>query len=92
MVIQLLIQILLYILVFATFFPLGIFMSKLCADELVKDRKYFFLMACLSLILALILFFIYFKPAIIFSLLYLSLVLAVMIRKSRDKKFVKKYN
>lgn len=91
MVITLLIKILTYVIILATSFLLANITARLCADEIVIFRKYFFALIFLSLLITIILFFVYFELSIILTLLYLVLFLTFIIKKSRNKSFVKKY-
>jgi len=73
----------LYVLILLTALPLGIFITKLCKDELIKDKKYFILMFVLFFIL-LILSLIYFNfLSLILTLMYGILFLLVLISKSK---------
>jgi len=83
--------IILSIIILATSWPVSLLLSWLCADELVKDKKYFVALSYFLLGLGIIISLFYFNSVIIFSLVYMILVLALMILKSRDIKFVKKY-
>jgi hypothetical protein len=82
----------LLLFVFATSIPVAKLLAWLCEDELKNDRKYFFMLGLFLAFSALILFFVYFKPSIIFSLCYMILVLALMIKKvvKPEKKNKKK--
>lgn len=87
----LLLQVIAYLIILCSAFPLSNIIAKLCADEIVKDRKYIRLMAILSTLVAIVLLFVFFRAELIFTLVYFSLTLSLILRKSFDKKFVKKY-
>jgi hypothetical protein len=79
-----------YILVLLTSLPMGYFLARLCKDELVNDRKYFFLLIYVMILTTLALLVFYFKPSFILSMSYIIIVLLTMIRKSKDKSFLRK--
>lgn len=78
-----LIEVIIYIILLATALPVGVYLSNLCDDELVKDRRYFRFMSYALLIMALIFLIFYNNSSIIFTLIYMVLLFEVMIYKSR---------
>jgi len=84
-------EILLFIAILATSFPLGLFLAWLCDDELVKDRKFFLLFAYFLLIMEGFLFIFSFNPSLIFSIAYLIIILVIMVRKGRVIEYENKF-
>lgn len=71
-----------YIVILATAIPVGLFLSSLCEDELVKDRRYFRLMSYFLLIMALLFSVFYGKTSIVLTLVYMVFLFEVMIYRS----------
>lgn len=86
-----LLAILLYIIILILSWPSGLVLSWLCADELVKDRRYLIALAWVCVFIGFLCFFFYFRPSVILSLSFMILVLGFMIHKSYDTRFIKKY-
>jgi hypothetical protein len=76
-------KIIFYLAILATSLPVGLLLAWLCEDELVNDRKYFFAMMWLALLIMIVNFLFFFNPAIIFSLFYFILVMLILIRRSK---------
>jgi len=79
---------LLYAVILLSGIPVGYLLAWLCRDELVDGRKYFFIIAILSLILSVITFFIFIPAAL--TLLFILIVSLISFWKSYDKRLVKK--
>ncbi len=86
------IQILLYLIILGTSFPVSRFLAKLCDDELILDRKYFIYLFYTLILVAFILLIFYFNISMLLSLLYLALVVTFMVPKkvSRNIKKISK--
>lgn len=83
------IEILGYLLILVTAFPVSRFLAWLCDDELIIDRKYFvYFFYCLILVTFILLIF-YFNLSMLLSLLYLALVLTFMIPKKTTRNVKK---
>jgi len=83
----------LVIIIILTAFPVGYLIAYLCRDELVDGRKWFniVLTACLILIfLFLLLIDVEQRFVVVFSLIYIGILAGISLKKSFDKKFVKK--
>lgn len=80
----------LLIIIIASAFPAGYLLAYLCKDELKAGRKWFRLIAILSVIL--LFFFVVFmnKIEITGTLAYLCVVSLISFYKSNDRKFTKK--
>jgi hypothetical protein len=70
---------LLYTFIFVTAWPVARLLRGLCKDELVQDRKYVLYLSYLLLFAAVFLIFFYYNSSMVFSLVYLVIVLALMI-------------
>lgn len=81
------IWVIIYLAVLATSLPAGRLLAWLCEDELLKDRKYFIMLAYFLIIAALGFIILYFDVSIVFSIVYMLLILLVMLHKS--KKYFK---
>ncbi len=79
------------VLILLAGFPVGYLLSYLTKDELVKGRKWFFILAAVCLISTVIISFtkFLFKFQIILTLFFIIIISLVAIWKSYDKKFVK---
>ena len=77
------IKIVLYLFLLATSLPVGLFLAWLCDDELIKDRKYFFMLSWFLIICAFSSYIFYFKASIIFSIVYILFVILILIRRGR---------
>ncbi len=84
-------QNLLYTLILLAGFPVGYLLAWLARDELVAGRKWFFLLAGVSLLSAVIISFasFVFKFAMILGLFFIIIISLVAVWKSHDKKWVK---
>lgn len=84
-------QILIYIIVLVLAFPVGYLLAWLARDELVAGRRWFLLLAMIS-VLAVIpaVIFSAIKLPIILSLMFLIIICLICIWKGYDKKWVKK--
>lgn len=78
-----------YILIFATAFPVGYILAKICKDELIKDRNYILALSWLLLIVAVFLLIFNFSSMIIISLAYMALVFGIMLKMSKNKRFMR---
>jgi len=78
-----------YTLVLLTVVPIGWFLSWLCKDELVSDRKWlrYFLISVFIILSSIVL--LYRNITIILSLLYLVMVLIIMLYLGKNKRFMK---
>jgi uncharacterized membrane protein YoaK (UPF0700 family) len=81
-------KILLTSLILILAFPVGYLLAWLCRDELVSGRRWFKLLAFLSLIFAAI--FLFFNLTISLSLFFIFIVILISLKKGYDKKWVKK--
>lgn len=84
-------QNLLYALILLAAFPIGYLLAWLCRDELKAGRKWFFLLAVVNLIAAIVLSFtsfVYKFPSIL-SLFFIIIISLIAVWKSYDKKWVK---
>jgi len=79
----------LIILVLLTSFPVGYLLAYLTREELVQGRFWLKILAIISLILSVILFFVYKNIAIILTLVYIAITSLVSLWKSYDKKFIR---
>jgi len=84
-------QNLLYALILLAGFPAGYLLAWLCRDELVAGKKWFFLLAVVSLVGAVVLSFISFafKFISILSLFFIIIISLVAVWKSHDRWWVK---
>lgn len=84
-------QNLLYTLILLAGFPAGYLLAWLARDELVKGKKWFFILAIVSLISAVIISFteFLFKFPVILNLFFIIIISLVAVWKSYDKKWVK---
>lgn len=78
-----------YILIFVTAFPTGYILAKICKDELIKDKKYILALSWLLLIVAVFLLVFNFSSMIIMSLAYMALVFGIMLKMSKNRRFMK---
>jgi len=82
------IKLLLYALILITAFPAGYFLAWLCKEELVDGRKWFKIINyCLFVILISLLIF-YRNISIIFTVIYMIIVVFVSLLEGKNKKFV----
>ena len=72
------------ILALLTSLPAGYFLSKICCDELAKDKKYFIGILILILLSAGLLLVFYRDLSILLSLVYMAIVFSVMILRTRN--------
>ena len=74
------------ILILLTSLPAGYFLSRICCDELKKDKKYF--MGILALILVSLISFLifYLNISILLSLVYMAIVFGIMILRAKNSK------
>lgn len=79
------IEVLFYMLIMMTAWPVGYLLAYLCKDELCKDRKYFLIISCLLLIVSLIFLISSLSPSIVLAPIYLVFVLSVLVSKRRIK-------
>lgn len=84
-------QNLLYALILLAAFPAGYLLAWFCRDELVAGKKWFALLASVSLIAAVIISFasFSFKFLAVLSLFFIIILCLMAIWKSYDKKWVK---
>jgi len=84
-------QNLLYALILLAGFPAGYLLAWLCRDELVAGKKWFFLLAVVSLVGAVVLSFISFafKFISILTLFFIIIISLVAVWKSHDRWWVK---
>lgn len=82
---------LLYVLILLSAFPAGYLLAALARDELKPGKKWFLLLAAVSLASAVILSFIgfLFKVPAILSLFFIIIISLMAVWKSEDKKFIK---
>jgi sugar phosphate permease len=78
-------EVIFYIVILATAFPLGYLLASLCSDELKKDRPYFMLISCILLIVSAVFLVLSMPTSLILSPIYMVFVLAVLVFKSRIK-------
>jgi len=76
-------EVILYLLVFATSWPMGLLLAWLCEDEIIKDRKYFFMMSYFLIICLILIFIFFFNKDIILAIIYLIVILVILIRRGR---------
>jgi hypothetical protein len=81
-----------YVLILLAAFPAGYILAYLARDELLVGRKWFLLLAFLSLLSAVALSFssLDFKPLMILSLIFIVLISLMAVWKSYDKKWIKR--
>jgi len=84
-------QTLIYALILLAGFPAGYLLAWLARDELVAGRKWFFILAAVSLISAIIISFtgFYLKFPVILALFFIIIISLVAVWKSYDKRWVK---
>ena len=83
------IEVIFYILVLATAFPVAWLLAWLCDDELVSDKKWFkYTLYCLGIVLLVILIF-YRNLAIILSLVYMIIILLMLLWFGKNTKWIK---
>ena len=84
-------QNLLYAIILLAGFPAGYLLAWLCHDELAAGKKWFFGLAVVSLIVAVILSFtsFAFKFPSILSLFFVIIISLVAVWKSHDKSWAK---
>lgn len=75
------VEVVLYLAVLATAYPVGLLLAWLCDDELEKDRKYMLITIEFIIVFAIILVVVNFKLSNLMSLIYLVIVFAVMTLK-----------
>lgn len=82
---------LLYALILLGGFPVGYLLAWLARDELVAGRRWFLVLAVVSLLVAVAVSFtgFYLKPVVIISLFFIIIISLVGTWKSYDKKFIK---
>ncbi len=78
------IEAIIYLIILATVIPVGLFLSKLCDDELIKDQIYFRLISYLLIIAAVTLLIFKTSFSVILALIYVVLLLEVLIYKSKN--------
>jgi uncharacterized membrane protein YoaK (UPF0700 family) len=76
-----------YLLLLITGFPIGLFLAKLCKEEIKKWRKRLFIMSIISLILSIVVSFIpittyLYKFPTIISLFFIIIVCLTIVWKS----------
>ena len=82
---------LLYVLILVLAFPTGYLLAWLAKDELVDGRKWFILIAIISVIAQIpVALLVETKLPAILTLLFLSIISLVAVWKSYDKKWVRK--
>lgn len=84
-------QNLLYTLILLAGFPAGYLLAWLCRDELKAGKKWFFMLAVVCLVMAVVLSFTQFafKFISILSLFFIIIISLMALWKSYDKKWVK---
>jgi len=82
---------LIYTLILLAAFPAGYLLAWLARDELVAGKKWFLLLAVVSLATAVVISFtdFLFKFPIILVLFFIIIICLVAVWKSYDKRFVK---
>ncbi len=82
---------LLYVFILVLAFPVGYLLAWLAKDELVAGRRWFILIAIISVIAQIpVALFIETKLPAVLTLLFLAIICLVAVWKSKDKKWVGK--
>jgi len=72
-------EVILYFIILATAWPVGVILAKICSDELMPDRRYFILMTFVMGLSFISLLIFFRKVSILLSLIYMIILLGVMI-------------
>ena len=73
----------LYLAILLTSIPVGMFLAKLCGDELKQGRKYFRIFLYVSGLLVVLTLIFYRNIALLLSLAYALVIIVMMLLKSR---------
>ena len=80
-------QNLLYLLILLCAFPTGYLLAWLARDEIVAGRKYFIVLAVLSIVsIVPVYFFLQIKLPVIMTLFFIAIISLIALWKSCDKK------
>jgi hypothetical protein len=80
------IEVIFYLLILATAFPIGLLLARLCEDELVKDKKYFFMMSCLLILISIIFLLYSMNFSMIFSSIYMIFIFSILLYKGKASR------
>jgi hypothetical protein len=87
--IQMIIQIVLYVLILATAFPIGLLLASLTREELEPGRKWFFIILYSMVGFIVVLLVIKRHIPSILAIVYMAIVVWVSILKGKNKKFIR---
>jgi len=79
-------EVVIYLAILATSYPVAILLAWLCEDEIVKDRRYFIALSYFLVIIAIGIFIFHFDSVILLSVAYMLLLLAFLIKNPKLRK------